>query len=177
MLELLRNSMWGAWVVLVLLAVVAVCYYSKRRNERKMVRGLLTFLWSRRVLYSSLYQEHPVAALESVQGIQIRLRDNLERLSSKSQAFWPIREMHEACLGFLTQIEPLTRVDTSLTPGETELISDKWVDGIYGQVFGDALNRLRSVFNPCVEKLYEAYGIEKPPPHVLRRIHAAPHPD
>ncbi len=174
-LELLGNVMWGALGVIVpLLLAAVICYYGKRRNERKMVRELLIFLWNRRVLYSSLYQEHPMAALEAVRGMQIRLRNNLERLPSKSKAFWPIRETHEACLGFLTQIEPLTRIDASPVAGETELASDKWVGGIRWQTLGDALIRLRSVFNPRIAQLYEAYGIEKLPPQVLRRIRAAP---
>ena len=177
MLELFRDPTWPVLGLIVpLLLVVAVYYYRKRRNERKMVRGLLTFLWSRRVLYSSLYQEHPVAALESIRGIQLKLRDALERLPDESKAFRPVREMHEACLGFLTRIEPSTRVEPLPMPGETELLSDKWVSGIYRQTFGEDLIRLRSAFNPHMDELYEAYGIEKPPPRVIRRAHAVPPP-
>jgi hypothetical protein len=172
-LELLRTPVWEASGAVALLLMAAVVYfYLKQRNEKKRVYGLLAFLWGRRVLYSSLYQEHPVAALESVRGIQKRLRADLERLPNGSKAFWPVREMHEACLGFLAQTEPLTRVEPVSDIGETELLSDKWVGGIHWRMLENSLIRLRSSFSPLMEELYEEFGIEKPP-RVLRRVHAA----
>ena len=174
-LEPLRDVIWQALGAGMLLFVgVAVFRYGRRRNEKRAVRGLLAFLQGRRVLYSSNYQEYPVAALESVLGIQTRLRDELERLPARSRAFWPVREMNEACLGFLARIEPLSRIDPSSE--ETELLSNKWVDGIHWQTLGDALAQLRSVLNLCINELYEEYGIEKPPSQTSRRVHTVTQP-
>ncbi len=133
-------------------------YYRKRRNERAVVHSLLTFLWGRRTLYL-LYQEHPEAALEFVQKIQSRLKDDLERLPNKSRAYWPVREMHEACLKFLIQTDPLTRTDSSR---DAELLSDKWAGSVYRRSLVDALLRLREIVNSRMDELYEECGIERP---------------
>ena len=175
LLEPLRDVIWlvlGSGVLLFVGAAV-VFRYGRRRKEKKAVHGLLAFLRGRRVLYSSIYQEYPLAALESVLGIQKRLRAELERLPARSKAFWPVREMNEACLGFLARIEPLSRIDPSF--GETELLSEKWVEGIHWQTLGNALAQLRSVLNPCIDELYEEYGIEKPL-QTSKRVHAVSQP-
>src|SRR5918999_186101 len=142
-------------------------YVSRRRaaqqHEHDNVRGLLTFLWSHRVLDSPLYQEDPRASLESVREIRLRLRDDLETLPTESKALPLIREMHEACLEFLNRIEPLPM------PKESEPLPDEWLGGVYWRALGDALIRLRRVVNPNMDQLYEDYGIEKPPPRVIVR--------
>jgi hypothetical protein len=172
LLESLRDVIWLVLGSGMLLFVgVAVFRYGRRRKEKKVVHRLLAFLRGRRVLYSSIYQEYPVAVLESVLGMQKRLGAELERLPARSRAFWPVREMNEACLGFLARIEPLSRIDTSSE--ETELLSDRWVEGIHWQTLGNALAQLRSVLNPCIDELYEEYDIEKPL-QTSKRVHAVP---
>ncbi len=146
----------------------AVRYCFGWRKEEKTVRGLLAFLRTRSVLYSPLYREHPLAALGSVRRMRTRLREDLERLPPGSRAFRPVREMHEACLGFLTRISPLPM------PGETELSPDKLADGVYWRTLQDALVRLRETFDSCIDELCEDYGMEKPPPGEIKAYAARP---
>ena len=114
-----------------------------------MAHNLLAFLWDRHTLYP-FYQEHPEAALEFIRKIQVRLRDELERLPNGSKAFWLIREMHEACLGFSIRIDPLTRTGPC---EETKLLSDKRADGAYQRVLEDALIGLRETVNSRMDEL------------------------
>jgi hypothetical protein len=132
-----------------------------RRQERDRVRALLTFLWAHRVLDSPLYQEDPRGSLNSVREIRVRLRQDLEALPLESEALRPIREMHEACIGFLNRIEPLPM------PAESEPLPPEWLDGVYWGKLGNALGLMRQVFDPCMNQLYEAYNLDKPPPRVV----------
>lgn len=147
-------------------AVVRYCF--GRRKEEKTVRGLLAFLRTRSVLYSPLYRAHPLASLGCVRRMRARLREALERLPPGSRAFRPVREMHEACMGFLTRIESLPM------PGETELSPDKLVGGVYRRMLDDALVRLRETFSSRINELCEEYGIEKPPPGEIKAYAARP---
>ena len=131
-----------------------------RRQERDQVRALLTFLWTRRVLDSPLYQEDPRGSLGSVREIRVRLRQDLEGLPSESAVLRSLREMHEACLEFLNRIEPLPM------PRDSEPLPSVWLGGAYWETLGDALTLLRRTFEPCMDQLYEAYGIDKPRPRV-----------
>ena len=72
----------------------------------------------------------------------------------------PVREMHQACLSFLTQIGP-----TAL-PEEPDPLSSRVMAAsrIRRRVLEESLNRLRRVFDARMDQLYEACGIEKPPP-------------
>lgn len=148
-----------------------VDYVRRRRaaqqQQRDKVRSLLTFLWSHRVLDSPLYQEDPRGSLESVREMRVRLRDDLETLPTESKALPLIREMHEACLKFLNRIEPLPM------PTASQSLPDEWLEGVYWQILGDALIRLRQMFNPNMDRLYEDYDIERPPPRE-RRVYIEP---
>src|SRR5919199_3038258 len=136
-------------------------YYRKRRNEKETVRRLLALLRDHRVLHEPVYREEPLSASESVRGIRMRLRDALEKLPDGSKAHRPVREMHEACLSFLTQI------GFSPMPEESDPLSKRWMaaSGARRRALEDALIRLRRILNTRMDQLYEAYGIEKPPPH------------
>ena len=85
-------------VLVILIAAIGSLYYRKRRNEEELVRRLLTSLWvwNRRTLTDDLHQKGPVAALDSVKGIQVSLKSYLERLPNGSKGTQPVREMHEA---------------------------------------------------------------------------------
>jgi hypothetical protein len=160
---LLIDPLFGSLSFLLALAIAAVgiggLHYHRRRNEKKRVYRLLAFLRDHRVLYGPLYQEEPVAASESVRGMQMRLRNDFERLPRGSKAFRPVLEMHEACLRFLTQVTSLPM------PGETELLPGEWTArGVHRQTLEDALTKLRRVFASRMDQLYESYSIEKPPP-------------
>lgn len=166
MLEPLRDPLllWGLSFVLILLVVAAGIggfYYRKRRNEERLVRKLVTssWVWTHRTLEGNLYQKDPISTLESVQGIRINLKGNLERLPEDSKALQPVRKMHEACLRFLTQVGSLP------VAGETGLQPGKWAEGgSYRQTLEDALIRLRISLEAGTNQLQEAYGIEMPPP-------------
>ena len=165
MSEPLRNPSF--WILVLLLASVAAAagtgglYYRKRRNEKETVRRLLTLLRDHRALRSPLYLEQPLSASESVRGIRVRLRDALETLPESSKAYRPVREMHQACLSFLTQ------TGFSPMPEESDPLSKRWMaaSGARRRALEDALIRLRRILNACMNQLYEAYGIEKPPLH------------
>jgi hypothetical protein len=118
-------------------------YHRKRRDEREMVHDLPSSLRGPHTLYP-LCQESPEAASQLVRKTQTRLSDGFERLPNESKAFWPIREMHEAYLGFSSQINPLTQTGSC---GETELLLDTRTDGDYQRVLEDALVRLRETVN------------------------------
>ncbi len=132
-------------------------YYGKRRNEREMVYALPSSLWGRHTLYP-LCQESPEAASQFVRKTQTRLSDDFERLPNESKAFWRIREMHEAYLGFSSQINPLTQTGSC---GETELLLDTRADDGYQRVLEDALVRLRETVNSLMDELYEQRSFEK----------------
>jgi hypothetical protein len=118
-------------------------YHRKRRDEREMVHDLPSSLRGPHTLYR-LCQESPEAASELVRKTQTRLSDGFERLPNESEALWPVREMHEAYLGFSNQIDPLTQTGSC---GETELLLDTRADGDYQRVLEDALVRLRETVN------------------------------
>jgi hypothetical protein len=132
-------------------------YYRKRRDESEMVHALPSSLWGCHTPYP-LYQESPEAALELVRKIQARLSDAFESLPNESKAFWPIREMHEAYLGFSSQMDPLTQTGSC---GETELLLDTRAGGVYQWVLEDAVVRLRETVNSLMDELYEERSIEK----------------
>ena len=130
------------------------------RRERDAVRGLLEWLWGHRVLYEPLYQEDPVGALESVREIRARLREEIGQLPEGSEAIPHVRDMHEAGVEFLRRVEPLPK------PTEREPLPVDWMQTEAWQQHNDALIGLRQVFNPKMNLLFDAYGIEKPPPRV-----------
>jgi len=141
---------------------IVVGHFRRRREaerrERDAVRGLLEWLWGHRVLYEWHHQEHPVGALESVREIRARLRDELGRLTEGSQAIPPVRDMHEAGVEFLRRVEPLPK------PKEPGLLPVEWMGTEAWHQHNDALIGLRQVFNARMNQLFDAYGIEKPPP-------------
>jgi predicted transcriptional regulator len=49
-------------------------------------------------------------------------------------------------------------------PKVSESLPDEWLGGVYWQTLGDALYRLRRVFDTRMGRLYEGYAIQKPPP-------------
>ena len=118
-------------------------YHRKRRDEREMVHDLPSSLRGPHTLYP-LCQENPEAASQLVRKTQTRLSDGFERLPNESKALWPVREIHEAYLGFSSQIDPLTQTGSC---GETELLLDTRTDGDYQRVLEDALVRLRETVN------------------------------
>lgn len=118
-------------------------YHRKRRDEREMVHDLPSSLRGPHTLYP-LCQESPEAASQLVRKTQTRLSDGFERLPNESKALWPVREIHEAYLGFSSQIDPLTQTGSC---GETELLLDTRTDGDYQRVLEDALVRLRETVN------------------------------
>lgn len=118
-------------------------YHRKRRDEREMVHDLPSSLRGPHTLYP-LCQESPEAASQLVRKTQTRLSDGFERLPNESKALWPVREIHEAYLGFSSQIDPLTQTGSC---GETELLLDTRADGDYQRVLEDALVRLRETVN------------------------------
>ncbi len=132
-------------------------YHRKRRDEREMVHDLPSSLRGPHTLYP-LCQESPEAASQLVRKTQTRLSDGFERLPNESKAFWPIREMHEAYLGFSSQINPLTQTGSC---GETELLLDTRADDDYQRVLEDALVRLRETVNSLMDELYEQRSFEK----------------
>jgi len=147
-------------MLVIVAAVIGGLYYRRRRNEEKLVRRLLTslWIWNHRTLRGDLYQKDPVAVLESVKGIRVSLKSYLERLPNDSKGLQPVREMHEACLRFLTQVGSLPAA------GETGLQPGKWVaGGTYRRALEDALSRLRSSLDAGMDQLQEAYGREKLP--------------
>jgi hypothetical protein len=151
------------------LAIVAAIgmgglYYLKRRNERETVRRLLIALRGYPVLHGPLHREQPLPASESVRGIRRRLGSALQKLPEGSKAHRPVREMHQACLSFLTQIGP-----TAL-PEEPDPLSRRVMAAsrIRRRELEDALNRLRWIIDTRTDRLYESYGIEKPPPPPAR---------
>lgn len=133
------------------------------RRERDAVRGLLEWLRGHRVLYEFLYQEDPVGALESVREIRARLRDELGRLPEGSEAIPPVRHMHEAGVEFLRTVEPLPK------PKEPGPLPIDWMGTEAWDRHNDTLIGLRRVFNSEMDRLFDAYGIEKPPPRVTVR--------
>ena len=118
-------------------------YHRKRRDEREMVHDLPSSLRGPHTLYP-LCQESPEVASQLVRKTQTRLSDGFERLPNESKALWPVREIHEAYLGFSSQIDPLTQTGSC---GETELLLDTRTDGDYQRVLEDALVRLRETVN------------------------------
>ena len=118
-------------------------YHRKRRDEREMVHDLPSSLRGPHTLYP-LCQESPEAASQLVRKTETRLSDDFERLPNESKALWPVREIHEAYLGFSSQIDPLTQTGSC---GETELLLDTRTDGDYQRVLEDALVRLRETVN------------------------------
>ena len=118
-------------------------YHRKRRDEREMVHDLPSSLRGPHTLYP-LCQESPEAASQLVRKTQTRLSDGFERLPNESKALWPVREIHEAYLGFSSQIDPLTQTGSC---GETELLLDTRAGGDYQRVLEDALVRLRETVN------------------------------
>jgi len=147
-------------VLVVLVAAIGSLHYRRRRNEEKLVHRLLRslWIWDHRTLRGDLHQKGPVAALESVKGIQVSLKSYLQRLPNGSKGTQPVREMHKACLGFLTRIGSLPAA------GETGLQPGKWVaGGTYQEVLEDALRKLRSSLGVGLDQLQEAYSAEKLP--------------
>jgi hypothetical protein len=118
-------------------------YHRKRRDEREMVHDLPSSLRGPHTLYP-LCQESPEAASQLVRKTQTRLSDGFERLPNESKALWPVREMHEAYLGFSSRIDPLTQTGSC---GETELLLDTRADDGCQRVLEDALVRLRETIN------------------------------
>jgi hypothetical protein len=149
------------------IGITGALYYLKRRGERKTVRRLLIALRGYHVLHGPLYSEQPLSASESVRGLRRRLGTALEKLPEGSKAHRAVREMHQACLSFLTQIGP-----TAL-PEESDPLSSRVMaaSGIRRRVLEEALNQLRRVFEARMDRLYEAYSIEKlPPPPPAREV-------
>jgi LPXTG cell wall anchor motif len=152
------------FLVAAIIAAVGIgaLYYRKRRNERQTVRQLLMALRDYRVLHGPLYKEQPLSASESVRGMRMRIGSTLEKLPESSKAHRPLREMHQACLSFLTQIGP------TAVPEESDPLSQRWMaaSGIRRRVLENALSRLRRILHTRMNELYKAYDdIEKPPPH------------
>ena len=183
--EFLGNGAWAGIGVLaaVLVPVLGwlfrrvIQWRSEKRAEKQRVRNLLEYLWSHRVLqkpYSLIDTLHPVQSAKSVRGLRIRLSAALAEFPDESKATQPIRDMHNACLKFLAEFESLPMPkgiedDVPLFEWHSlpdELITAEWkLGGKYNKRFHIAVTEMQEVFESCIDKLYEEYDVEKPPPH------------
>jgi hypothetical protein len=120
--------------------------WNPSESTRDIVRGLVTFLEDRRVLFIDYQMEHGPWVTQSVLEIRHELTRTLQECPDDTNLTEPIRAMRSACRKFLNDTQRPGRMSY---PHEAQL----WV----------ALGELRATFGLHLARLCTAYGIDVEP--------------
>ena len=118
------------------------------KDKREIVRGVVTFLEDRRVLYQELHREITLHVVRSVFEIRKELTEILKSCHEDAHLMEPLRAMRAACRKFLDQTGPQARQNRYFDPVSFSMI---------------ALGEFRGVFGIHLARLCVAFGIDAEP--------------